>query len=690
MKIEKIVFHNFKCFYRTHSLDNLSKNIGFQKNINLVGGYNGAGKTTIFESVLLCLYAERNRSLWPSKGAKREEYENYIISISNRKAKSEDIKVDMYVKLTFSEIQLGDIPQYIELKRTWLIDPHEERLINRGKLYLHDYKNNKKFDFCPEEEWEDFIEEMIPYEVSQFFFFDGEKIQEFVRDEDKAFAESMEKILGITHYNLLKKDLGEAQTQITNELLIEENIKKNVAEDSRQIAENKEKIILLERDIESYEKKIQENEILISELEKEAARRTNVNIQDFNIKRLEKEKLLEEKVILENKIFIDIEENLFPIITAKICNKLIGQLEKEKELLEYEISVKSFENKINNICRKLFEGQKEIQPLKLRLSLDQIKFYYEKLEKILKDEFKKKPEYLDEVQIIHELSSNDSLDVIKKIRDSFSNFQNKDLSNDFNLLQEIESKIGKISQSETRLNNPETQKIFETKGGYEKENQSLNRNIELSLVQKEELEKKNKSLQEEINKKTKKAEESSKILEKQKAHYNKYRKTIEEFSIEYKKKMAKDLEERSLIMWKEIARKDNIIEKIKINPDKFFTIDLFDSNDKIIDKTKLSAGEKEILALSLVYALIDIRKSLNIPIIIDTPLGRLDSIHRENITKGYFPNIGDQVILLSTDEEIIGKELETLKKLDRIANYYFLESDKSKESSRIIEGKYFD
>lgn len=175
MKIERIIFHNFKCFYKTHTLDNLAKYIGYQKNINLIGGFNGAGKTTIFESILLCLYGEKNRNLCTSKGTKKEEYGNYIASIANRKAKAEDLKVEMFIKLAFSEIQLGNIPQYIEIKRSWLIDPSEERLLNKGKLYL--YYKDKKFDFYPEEEWEDFIEEMIPYEVSQFFFFDGEKFK---------------------------------------------------------------------------------------------------------------------------------------------------------------------------------------------------------------------------------------------------------------------------------------------------------------------------------------------------------------------------------------------------------------------------------------------------------------------------------------------------------------------------------
>ena len=43
---------------------------------------------------------------------------------------------------------------------------------------------------------------------------------------------------------------------------------------------------------------------------------------------------------------------------------------------------------------------------------------------------------------------------------------------------------------------------------------------------------------------------------------------------------------------------------------------------------------------------------IRLPIIIDTPLSRLDSAHRDNIVNNYFPNAGEQVIILSTDTEI--------------------------------------
>src|SRR5690606_35866109 len=79
-----------------------------------------------------------------------------------------------------------------------------------------------------------------------------------------------------------------------------------------------------------------------------------------------------------------------------------------------------------------------------------------------------------------------------------------------------------------------------------------------------------------------------------------------------------------------------------------------------IDKTKMSAGEREIYAISLLWALVQV-SGKKLPIIIDTPFGRLDSHHRKNLVKSYFPQASHQVILLSQDEEIVGQYYEMIK-----------------------------
>jgi len=79
MKIEAITLHNYKCFSETTRIDGLSSNLSNEKRVVLFGGLNGAGKTTIFEALLLCFYGKGNTRLIPTQGTKRESYAGLLI-----------------------------------------------------------------------------------------------------------------------------------------------------------------------------------------------------------------------------------------------------------------------------------------------------------------------------------------------------------------------------------------------------------------------------------------------------------------------------------------------------------------------------------------------------------------------------------------------------------------------------------
>ena len=110
------------------------------------------------------------------------------------------------------------------------------------------------------------------------------------------------------------------------------------------------------------------------------------------------------------------------------------------------------------------------------------------------------------------------------------------------------------------------------------------------------------------------------------------------------------LQEKTFEMYKLLSSRSGMIKDLQID-DKTYEISIRDRNGHEIKKSSLSAGEKEIFAVSLLWGLAQ-TSQLNLPIIIDTPLSRLDSVHRDNIVNNYFPNAADQVIILSTDTEI--------------------------------------
>ena len=114
-----------------------------------------------------------------------------------------------------------------------------------------------------------------------------------------------------------------------------------------------------------------------------------------------------------------------------------------------------------------------------------------------------------------------------------------------------------------------------------------------------------------------------------------------------------------------------------------FEIQLLDFDDNIVETSFISEGEKGILMYSVIYGLHSISNS-NFPLIVDSPLGRMDTKHVHNLSEKYYPSISAQIILLSHDREVIGESHEILKK-NICKSYTIRKTDKPK----VING-YFE
>jgi DNA sulfur modification protein DndD len=119
-----------------------------------------------------------------------------------------------------------------------------------------------------------------------------------------------------------------------------------------------------------------------------------------------------------------------------------------------------------------------------------------------------------------------------------------------------------------------------------------------------------------------------------------------------------------------------------------FSLSLYDLSGQLVPKHRLSAGEKQLLAIAFLWGLARV-SGRNLPVAIDTPLGRLDSSHRTNLVERYFPAASHQVILLSTDTEIGKVEVERLRELDAIAREYLLKYDSTQRQTITQEGYFW-
>ena len=159
---------------------------------------------------------------------------------------------------------------------------------------------------------------------------------------------------------------------------------------------------------------------------------------------------------------------------------------------------------------------------------------------------------------------------------------------------------------------------------------------------------------------------------------------LNQFIVRLRKNKVHLLQEKTFEMYQMLSSKSGLIKDITID-DKSYEIKITDRNGHEIKKSGLSAGEKEVFAIALLWGLAQTSR-LKLPIIVDTPLSRLDSTHRDNIVGNYFPNAGEQVIILSTDTEIDKDYYRSLK--NHLSGAASLEFDLQQELS-IFKAGYF-
>lgn len=159
---------------------------------------------------------------------------------------------------------------------------------------------------------------------------------------------------------------------------------------------------------------------------------------------------------------------------------------------------------------------------------------------------------------------------------------------------------------------------------------------------------------------------------------------MQEFITRLQAQKVHQLESNIAKCFQHLAQKQAIITSITIDS---VTLDitLRDYDGGILRKDQLSAGEKQMFAISILWGLA-LTSGYKLPVIIDTPMARLDSAHRTNFINRYLPNASSQVIVLSTDEEVYGQYLEDIKSY--VNDSYTLIYDDAEKCSSIQPG-YF-
>lgn len=687
MKLSNIEINNFRQYYNTVNID-LTTNSN--QNIILIGGKNGYGKTNLLLSIVWCLYGEKISQIddnFKKEIQKEKNYSSFIQQSINWTAKKEN-KDTFSVSIVVSEIELPELKKLDSNSESVIITRTFNVTSMNEKLSISDPISNIEI-FDDEADKVNFINDyIIPIDAAKFVFFDAEKISEIanlsIKEEGSFINDALGKILGLDTYDTLIEDL---EFYINN--LKKEGATKNLQEqifdreNAIKLSENKihgengleEKNAELQKKIDDLKKEIRKYDNLISQHSKQG----NLTFNRESIF-LEIEKLKAKEFEISERF-----NELSEIIPLAI---LTGKLEEVNEHLEIQeknelskSSSKEDSEKIENFIELLFN--KPPEPDNSTMSFKDKLFYYEKAKNLGSELFSNKGDY-QELEFEHDLNNAEKNLILDAI--NLVNSQSKDLfETTIEEFNEIRIKLSELNKTLNKIDaDQEDDFVLETiaeKETSEHKTTLFNITIGENKEQIRKLKKDILRLQQELSVLVKKVDVNSqnklKIKESQK-YIDVLISFLEEQKYKHKESLERTILSELKILMHKLSSEGNsskFIEDVKVTilaSGQGMKITLLDQDDNEIRKESLSSGEKQIYISCLIKAILN-ESIQSLPIFIDTPLGRLDEEHRDNITKKYYPFLSEQVVLFSTNSEITPKRFKDIS--NNIAKSYLLFND---------------
>lgn len=622
MKFKKIKIENYKSFQYPVSIEFPESKNG--KSIFLIGGMNGAGKSSIMESINICLYGDKPEVIF--KNINRKEAAKGNCSVS------------------FELTMETEDSEEIIIKRSWSAGTVDQPKVKDLEEKLVVVRNGKRIIVQDKDSWQEIINATIPHQITQFFFFDGEKIQHIAADDhsEVKLKNSLEAALGIQYLSRLASDI----TKI-------------------KLDEKKSFIEISDEDIEFKESEIKKEN---AKLNKKKTERAEIDSELKNF-RTKCEKIKNKFMLMFNKEPEKAEERKTKERRKIQISNIIGQLENQIKTLMEKFLPWALAGQLFPAIKKQLEQERDLAASKTFKENA-----FELAENIIKVVDNPEPIYdkiLNENQKAKLRSRIISLYENENSETTILNLSDREAAKLLNMIEEIENsdlyQLGELFAEKEELviemkelsidysdfiSDSEKQLFEEMQAEMESlQNQIGKQSIRLSNIDEEisSIERKVKELNSELEKLYDKYDVS-----KEKRDFLNECDTIASLLNNYIVKLRKNkihlLQEKTLEMYKLLSSKSGLIKDLEIDENSYEIV-IRDRSGHIMKKSGLSAGEKEIFAVSLLWGLAQ-TSQLNLPILIDTPLSRLDSVHRNNIINNYFPNAAEQVIILSTDTEI--------------------------------------
>lgn len=644
--------------------------------IILIGGKNGTGKTTILEAVRLCLYGPRSLG----NRVSRKEYHKYLASTIHHSQATLLQPKKASVALEFEYAHSGEKNPYL-VERRWELRQNAKEPI-RECLIVH--KDNELLSDFEAEHWQDFLNELIPIGLSQLFFFDGEKIQGLAADASSPvfLADSIKSLLGVDLVERLQSDLK-----------IYLNRSKVKEPDSDQLAEDinstEKKFRDLEAELNGGVEKKAGLEAQIVEIETQIAHQEEQIAREGGSYARQREKLKMRQAKLNQKIS-DLEKQirdacggLLPFaLASSLCEQLRTRLIKEAEIKEWNSANRVLKERNRGLLEQL-EGSEfwdSMQDLPPESSLRES--VHKGVANLLAKQLQPSKS-LKDLSYVHSLSLPESQQLISwidlcltEVPEKFRELS-RQLEDSNRELQRVETDLERIPSDEVL--EPLTERLATLNqriGALHKELQNESSNIQSMAYRLNVVERRLDRLHEshrEAQADSRRAQLVSDV-----------RLVLDKYAGHLTNTKVEALTNAVVECFGILCRKHSLVKRIEVNPKTFVTT-LYDQQDRIMSKEQLSAGEKQIYAISLLWALAR-TSGRPLPMIIDTPLGRLDSDHRHRLIEHYFPYASHQVVVLSTDTELDKQNYEILS--PHVSHAYHLLYGQL-EGSTNVEERYF-
>lgn len=693
MKIKKIILYNIGPYVDKNVFDLSSDEV---HNIVLIGGKNGAGKTTFFKSIKTCLYGCR---VWGFE-APGKEYYSIVENLLNAKLQY-DASARGYVELELVFNDGKQIETY-RLHRKW-----EKRKKGIAESCLI-YKDDELLDAESQSNFINYLLSIIPPDMFNFYFFDGESIADFFLGNGggKNFKNAFLKLYGLDTLSLMVENFEryfKKKDGSNTVYFVYQKAKKKLMSCEEELENMREQLKSLENDTDLLQIKLQA-------LHKDYSKSGGVSLAEWKeiSANLTKEEAKREEI---NRWLKEIANHYLPfIIIKKQMKDLLARLEHEQDIKNHKAIAEALQEEDIQKSLSNFLNDKGIA-----------EFTSEEIVQFLCTLFVES----EEQNVLFDLSNSQINRLIAQIYEKIDFEQqliiksNKTLTASLKMTKRLREQLSASSIDGYEEYSEQKEKIEKELLDLKLRTEKLIQDITVKDAEKMQL-----------NSEFNKAKEVYEKMLKSKSITELSSRAIGVYTLleeELIARQGKILQQAFIECFSSIINKDNFIDGIVIDkninviPYKFIDVtflqieNYLQANEKthflemfdtkyLIEINKLRLGEKETIVLpspitapfsqgerqvyimSLYLALLKTSRK-DIPFFIDTPFARIDSNHREKIVEEFFNKISNQMFILSTDEEIVG---EYKVFIDEKISDCFMLSINDYGNTTVVPAKYFE